>query len=73
VKDDTTGMFASFGFPITAVDGTVWVDAATGALLKADIGYTAELKDTDQKVRATTKGSFTLDVSRTGRTTVRLP
>jgi hypothetical protein len=73
VADDVSGTFASFGFPITATDGTVWVDAATGALLKADVGYAAEVKDADGKVRARTKGSFTLEVSGVGETTVRLP
>lgn len=73
VADDVSGMFASFGFPVTVVDGTVWVDAATGALLKADVGYTAELKNSDQKVRVTTKGSFTVVVSKAGGTTVSLP
>ena len=73
LADDPTGMFASFGLPITATDGTVWVDAATGALLKADVRYTADLKDSDGKVRATHKDGFTLEISKAGETAVSLP
>jgi hypothetical protein len=72
VKDDPSGMFASFGLPITSTDGTVWVDQATGALLKADVRYVADVKDADGK-HGSSKGSFSVEVTKAGAVTVALP
>jgi hypothetical protein len=72
IADDPTGMFSSFGLPITKTNGTVWVDQATGALVKANIDYTAEVKDADGSHGSAT-GSFTLDVSKAGQVQVTLP
>ena len=72
IADDPTGSLGSLGLPITAADGTVWVDQATGALLKADVSYTSNMKDIDGTHGAAT-GSFTLEVSRVGVVTVALP
>ena len=48
------------------------MDQATGALLKADVSYTSNMKDIDGTHGAAT-GSFTLEVSRVGVVTVALP
>jgi hypothetical protein len=72
IADDPTGMFASFGLPITKTDGTVWVDQATGALVKASIDYTTEVKDAEGSHGSAT-GSFMLEISMAGQVQVTLP
>ncbi len=72
IADDETGMFASFGLPITKTDGMVWVDQATGALVKASIDYTAVVKDADGS-HGTANGSFALEISKAGQVQVALP
>jgi hypothetical protein len=71
-SDDPSGMIASMGLPIQAASGTVWVDQATGALLKATMSYTAQVKDIDG-VHGTAEGSLTLEVSKAGQVTVKMP
>jgi hypothetical protein len=70
--DDPTGMLAAFGVPVRTTDGTVWVDQATGALLKADIDYVADVKD-GSKTHGTAKGSLTIVVTGVGETRVSMP
>ena len=72
IADDPTGMFSSFGLPITKTDGTVWVDQASGALVKATIDYTTAVKDAEGS-HGTATGSFTLVISRAGQVQVTLP
>jgi hypothetical protein len=69
IAEDPTGMF---GLPITKTDGTIWVDQATGALVKASIDYTTEVKDAEGSHGSAT-GSFMLEISRAGQVQVALP
>lgn len=73
LSDDKTGTFASFGVPITSVTGTVWVDATTGALLKATLDYAADVKDTSGAVQGSGNGHIDIVVSRIGGSPVALP
>jgi len=73
VADDTTGMFSSFGFPITSTTGTVWVDQATGGLIKAVVDYKSDVKDTSAVVKGKGSGHLEIVVSGTGRFPVALP
>jgi len=73
LADDTSGMFASFGFPITSTSGTVWVDQATGALIKTVLDYKADVKDTSGTTKGSSSGHLEIAVSRIGRSPVALP
>jgi hypothetical protein len=57
---------------ITAMRGTIWVDQATGALLKADLTFDADVKKSGQTERTHDTGKFLLVVSRIGKVTVSL-
>lgn len=58
---------------ITAMHGTIWVDHATGALLKADLQFEADVKKSGQTTATHDTGKFLLVVSRIGKVTVSLP
>ncbi len=58
---------------ITAMRGTIWVDQATGALLKADLTFDADVKKKGQTEPAHETGKFLLVVSRIGKVKVSLP
>ncbi len=70
--NDPTGMLAAMGMPITDLKGQVWVDQATGALLKAVIDYSAEVKDSSGN-KATGPGHLEVTVSQVGQVTVKDP
>ncbi|MGB7539924.1 MAG: hypothetical protein WBM17_15380 [Anaerolineales bacterium] len=58
---------------ITAMRGTIWVDQATGALLKADLTFDADVKKSGQTEPAHDTGKFLLVVSRIGQVKVNMP
>jgi len=61
-------------YVITAIQGTVWIDHATGGLLKADLQFQANVKKPGQATpSAPGKGEFHLTVSQIGQVTVSLP
>jgi len=70
---DQTGMFTGFGMLVTRLDGKVWIDVQTGALLKAEIHYDADIKDSTGTVRGSRSGLFEMSVSHINAVTVSLP
>jgi hypothetical protein len=58
---------------ITAVKGRVWIDKETGALLKAELDYQADVKDADGKVMGNGAGRLEITVTQVGKVTVTLP
>jgi hypothetical protein len=72
-----TGQDSSFGllpYSITSIQGTVWIDHETGALLKADLTFEADVrKPGESSPSGHGKGEFHLAVSQIGKTTVTLP
>jgi hypothetical protein len=58
---------------ITAVTGRVWIDQETGALLKAELDYQADVKDADGKVMGNAAGRLEITVTQVGKVTVALP
>lgn len=71
--DDMTGLYSGFGQLYTRLDGNVWVDTLTGALLKAVINYDADIKDTTGTVRGSLPGLLEVTVSQVNAVTVKLP
>jgi len=67
------GAIAGASLHVTAVSGTVWIDQETGALLKAELDYTAEVKDDDGNVMGSGTGRLEIYVTRVGQVTVILP
>ena len=67
------GGLGGIGLPVTTVTGKVWVDGQTGALLKADLEYQAEVRDTGGIVQGNGSGRLKIDVTRIGIVTVTLP
>lgn len=72
-SDDLTGMFTAAGLPYVSVSGRVWVDKATGGLLKAMVDYEENVRDMDRVIKGTVKGRLELAVTRIGAVTVQLP
>ncbi len=72
-----TGQDSSFGllpYIITSIQGTIWMDHETGALLKADLQFEAAVRKPGESTpSAHGKGEFHLAVSQIGKTTVALP
>jgi hypothetical protein len=58
---------------ITAMRGTIWVDQATGALLKADLTFDADVKKKGETTATHDTGKFLLVVSRIGQVKVTMP
>jgi hypothetical protein len=58
---------------ITAVKGRVWIDRETGALLKAELDYLADVMDADGKVMDNADGRLEITVTQVGKVTVELP
>jgi hypothetical protein len=59
---------------VTSIEGTIWVDHETDALLKADLLLEADVKKPSASPSTTHgKGELHITVGRIGRTTVRLP
>ncbi len=58
---------------ITAVKGRVWIDRETGALLKAELDYQADVKDADGKIMDNAAGRLEITVTQVGKVTVTLP
>ena len=71
--DDLSGLFSGFGMLITRMDGKVWVDSQTGALLKAQINYEADIKDSTGAVKGSRTGLLELTISKINAVTVQLP
>jgi hypothetical protein len=61
-------------YVITAIQGTVWIDHATGGLVKADLQFQANVKKPGETTpSAPGKGEFHITVSQIGQVTVSLP
>jgi hypothetical protein len=61
-------------YVITAIQGTVWIDHATGGLVKADFQFAANVKKPGETTPGTPgKGEFHITVSQIGQVTVSLP
>jgi len=60
-------------FPITTLTGKVWVDQATGALLKADLDYQADVTDSSGNPQGSGSGHLEIAVTQVGQVTVALP
>jgi hypothetical protein len=58
---------------ITSVTGRVWIDRETGALVKAELEYRADVKDADGKVMDDADGRLEIAVTKIGNVTVELP
>jgi hypothetical protein len=72
--EGTDSSFGMLPVVITAIQGTVWIDHATGALLKADLKFEAGVRKPGESTpSAHGKGEFHLAVSQIGKTTVSLP
>jgi hypothetical protein len=67
------GGIAGVSLAVTAVSGTVWIDQETGALLKAELDYQADVKDADGNVMGSGDGRLEITVTQVGRVTVSLP
>lgn len=64
----------SFGLSgMTNGKGTVWIDQATGAMLKLDMTYTETLSDNDQKEVGSGTGAITIEISKVDQVTVTSP
>jgi hypothetical protein len=72
-SDQAAGAIAGTALSVTAARGTVWVDQETGALLKAELDYTAEVKDNDGNVKGSGTGRLEIDVTQVNQVTVTLP
>jgi hypothetical protein len=59
--------------PITSVTGNVWVDQATGALLKAMLDYQADVGDNSGTLKGSGAGHLEITVTQVGNVTVALP
>jgi hypothetical protein len=71
LPDTSMGMLP---YVITAIQGTIWIDHATGGLVKADLQFAANVKKPGQTTpSATGKGEFHITVSQIGQVTVSLP
>jgi hypothetical protein len=64
---------AGIGLPVTSVDGKVWVDQQTGALLKAVLDFKADVKDTSGAAQGSGSGHLELTVTKVGQVTVAQP
>ena len=73
LADDPTGMFASFGLPVTQNAGKAWIDSQTGALLKLVSDYRADIKDSDGIVLGQGSGHLELTVTKINQVSVALP
>jgi hypothetical protein len=71
------GQDSSFGllpYIITSIQGAIWIDRETGALLKADLQFEAAVRKPGESTpSAHGKGEFHLAVTQIGKTTVSLP
>ena len=70
--NDPTGMLAAVGMPVTDLKGQVWVDQATGALLKAVLDYTGQVTDSSGN-KTTGPGHLEITVTQVGQVTVKDP
>jgi hypothetical protein len=72
--EGTDSSFGMLPVVITSIQGTVWIDHDTGALLKADLQFEAGVRKPGESTpSAHGKGEFHLAVSQIGKTTVSLP
>ena len=59
--------------PASSIFGKVWDDQQTGALLKAELDYQADVKDSSSDDRGTSSGHLEITVTQVGNVTVSLP
>jgi len=67
------GAAAGASLAVTSVSGQVWVDHETGALLKAEFDYQADVKDQDGNIKVSGFGRLEITVTQVGNVTVTLP
>jgi len=67
------GAAAGASLAVTSVSGQVWVDHETGALLKAEFDYQADVKDQDGNNKGSGSGRLEITVTQVGNVTVTLP
>jgi hypothetical protein len=70
-SDSAGGILAGFGY--SSVQGKVWIDSETGALLKMDVDYEKDVRNTAGEVKGSGSGHFSLQVSGIGQVTVSMP
>lgn len=70
-SDSSGGILAGFGY--SSVQGKVWIDSETGALLKMEADYEKDVRNTAGEVKGSGSGHFSLLVSGIGEVTVSLP
>jgi hypothetical protein len=73
---DASGAMGGVGgvsLAVTAVSGRVWIDQETGALLKAELDYQADVKDQDGNVMGSGTGRLEITVTQVRNVTVTLP
>jgi hypothetical protein len=71
--DDPSGVLSSMGLPVTDVTGEVWVDKATGVLLKAELDYKALATDNGAATKTSGAGRLEITVTQIGQVTVKDP
>jgi hypothetical protein len=61
-------------FSVTSINGTFWIDHATGGLIKADLQFEADVKNPGQATPiAHGQGLLQITVSQIGQASVSLP
>jgi hypothetical protein len=67
-------MMDSFGLNgMTNGKGSVWIDQATGAMLKLEMTYSETITDNDQKEVGSGTGNITIEISKVNQVTVTSP
>ena len=67
------GATAGASLAVTSVSGQVWVDRETGALMKAELDYQADVKDQDGNIKGNGSGRLEITITQIGNVTVILP
>jgi hypothetical protein len=67
------GAAAGASLAVTSVSGQVWVDHETGALLKTELDYQADVKDQDGNIKGSGSGRLEITITQVGNVTVTLP
>jgi hypothetical protein len=72
---DGTALSGATGMalPASFVSGKVWIDQQTGALLKAELEYMADAKDSSGNIKGNGAGRLQINVTLIDQVTVKLP
>jgi hypothetical protein len=72
--NDPSGALSAMGLPVTDLKGQLWIDKATGALLKAIVDYKTPATDSSGASSKTLgDGHLEITVTQVGQTTVKDP